>query len=61
MLSNIFINSRDKKLVFNGMQRVGKTYNFFHNLVKGRRKRLSINRIQDTNGQCLDGVDQVAL
>lgn len=33
---------------------------FFHNLVNGRRKRLSINNIQKSNGDWVEGNEQVA-
>ncbi|KAH0722504.1 hypothetical protein KY289_005548 [Solanum tuberosum] len=35
-------------------------FRFFHSLVRGRRKRLSLNRIQNMEGEWMEGEDQVA-
>ncbi|XP_059291227.1 uncharacterized protein LOC132044740 [Lycium ferocissimum] len=38
----------------------GKNTRFFHNLVKGRRKKLQIKRIQNSDGSSIEDEDQMA-
>ncbi|KAG5585495.1 hypothetical protein H5410_045929 [Solanum commersonii] len=49
-----------RKLEFNGLQK-GKNTRFFHILVSGRSKKLPINRIQNMEGEWVEGEDQVAV
>lgn len=36
-----------------------KNTRFFHRLVNGRRTRLSINKIQNKDGEWMEGIEQV--
>lgn len=49
----------DKRLGFSGLQKEKRTQDFIHNIVNGRRKSLTIKKIQKPDGMLVEGPEQV--